>query len=137
MPPPLTNLRFPMTPKQVLSHIAEIAPMIGITVNRTEDPYFEWDGEGPDPRDEGYHCYTVDVMATTIIGGKAIHGANSIAGVYEMPNKHDPDINGYFLDMLIAALMNLKNNIEGGFDFRSKGFRDITSSVLASVRFHK
>ena len=43
--------------------LKEIAPNIAFTVGWEEDKHHVWDYEGPDPREEGFIPYDVDVSA--------------------------------------------------------------------------
>lgn len=101
-----------MKANQLLKGLAKVAPTVGITVNRTVDRHYEWDGDGPDPIEEGYLPYDIVVVATMIVDGKTLHGQDSLGGNYEKPGRHDPEVSGYFHQMLVAALEDLRLNLE-------------------------
>lgn len=97
----------PWSAGEVFAEIMQIAPDIAFTVDREEDPNFEWDGDGPDPREEGYVPYDVFVRARAIVKGTIIEGNSNLGGVYDEPGKPDMDIHGYLPQMLDDALDEL------------------------------
>lgn len=104
---------FATTPEGIISGLAKIAPHVAIDVNWEEDPHFVWDGDGPDPAEEGYIAYDVDVTAKTILDGREIYGRDSLGGVYEKPGHRDQEIHGYFYQMVDGALSGLYREISG------------------------
>lgn len=97
----------------IFRNLALVAPSISFEVNRTEDPYFVWDGDGPDPREEGYIPYDYDVYARAIIGGKLFEGRQSLGGSYGSPDDEDGDrdIHGYLPQMIDEALDELSEEV--------------------------
>jgi len=98
--------------------LAKAAPHIAFSVSYVEDPNFVWDGDGPDPREEGYAPYDVTVTAHTIINGVSFEGNNYLGGTYEKwgprghgPENPEPDIGGYLPQMIDEALDDLKANV--------------------------
>jgi hypothetical protein len=95
-------------------------PDVAITIERELDPYFSWDGDGPDPRDEGYSPYTVTVMAIAIRNGELLTGDDSLGGCYYRPNEPIDDVHGYLPQMVEEAVDELNAQIDlangGGFD---------------------
>ena len=88
------------------------APHIAFEVSYEEDPNFTWDGDGPDPANEGFAAYNVKVQALTIIKGSPVEGNNYLGGTYVKyrergPVNPDPDIGGYLPQMLDEALLDL------------------------------
>ncbi len=96
------------TPSAIFKRLKQIAPSIHFDVKYELDPSFVWDGDGPDPRDEGYDAYDVDVSASAVVDGHMVHGIESLGGTYDRPGKHDPDIGGYLPQMLEEAVMDLR-----------------------------
>lgn len=131
---------FATTPEGIISGLAKIAPHVAIDVSWKEDPYFRWDGEGPDPAEEGYVAYDVDVTAKAIIDGREVTGQDSLGGVYEKPGNQDQDIHGYFTGMVDRALSELYKEISG-FELKESRKRwqvetppEGTETVLAEIR---
>ena len=93
--------------KKIQKGLGQVAPSIAFSIEYTEDPHFQWDGDGPDPTDEGYVAYDVDVYARAIAGGETIEGRDSLGGTYDKPHKKDPNVGGYLIDMLGQALEDL------------------------------
>ena len=103
----------PATAAQILAKLKKAAPNIAISTAWHEDPHFRWDGDGPDPAEEGYLAYDVDVYARAIADGKLVEGTGSIGGSYSKPGEFDPEVNGYFLDLLRQALDDLWEQLPG------------------------
>ena len=70
-----------ISPQAIFRKLKEIAPDIAFAVEWEEDPGFVWDGDGPDPRDEGYIPHDVRVSAKTIIHGEEYEGVEYLGGV--------------------------------------------------------
>ena len=96
------------TPASIFASLKKVAPHISFSVERTEDPSFRWDGDGPDPTEEGYIAYDVDVYAKAIEDGDLVEGRASMGGHYDQPDKFDRDIGGYLPQMLEEAVEELK-----------------------------
>ena len=103
----------PTAGERILRRLKEIAPQILFKVRRTVDPGFVWDGEDPDPREEGYQVYDVDVIARAIVNGEEIEGNASMGGHYDMPGDFDPDVAGYLPQMLEEAVGELTEQVKG------------------------
>lgn len=97
----------------IFAALRRIAPNIAFSVEHTEDPNYRWDGDGPDPAEDGYVAYDVDVFARAIEGGEIVEGQDSLGGVYEIPGEFDPDIGGYLPQMLAGAIDELKSEVRG------------------------
>ncbi len=95
-------------PRVIKNTLKKIAPSIAFVVKWIPDNNFVWDGDGPDPADEGYMAYDVDVSAMAVINGERLWGVNSLGGVYTKPDEQDPDIGGYLIQMLDEALADLQ-----------------------------
>lgn len=105
---------FAVTPKGILNGLKRIAPNVEVEILWEEDPNFVWDGDGPDPVDDGYVAYDVSVKVTAVTTDEeGFEGANYLGGVYELPGVEDPDIHGYFTGMLQEALQELYTNMTG------------------------
>jgi len=85
-------------------------PEIVITVEWELDEYFEWDGDGPDPQDEGFSSYTVIVRAYRIAKGELETGAATLGGCYSKDaGKDDPEISGYLDQLIEDSLKDLNS----------------------------
>lgn len=93
--------------KTLRTKLAKLAPNISFSVEYTLDPHFQWDGDGPDPRDDGFEPFDVDVFARAIVAGETLEGRNSLGGCYEKPGEWEPDIGGYLPQMLDEAIDEL------------------------------
>lgn len=90
--------------------LREIAPSIVITVTWTPDPHCSWDGDGPDPREEGLNPYDVDVVATVIRNGEFVEGKASLGSTWKKHDEmteDDEDVHGYLPQMLQEAIKEL------------------------------
>lgn len=103
----------PATTNQIWKRLKDVCPNIQFEVTWSEDPHFEWDGDGPDPADRGYQPYDVDVYARAIIRGDLVEGRDSLGGVYEKPGAYDRDVNGYLPQMLLRAVDDLAPHVAG------------------------
>lgn len=99
------------TAPAIFRELRRISPDIAFAINWQEDPHFEWDGDGPDPRDEGFVPYDADVTAKTIIHGEEYEGKDSLGGVYDLPGEKDLDVHGYLPGMLHSALKELLGDL--------------------------
>ncbi len=106
--------KFATTPKGILSGIRRVAPDVEISINWQEDPHFEWDGDGPDPRASGYIPHDVTVRAEIRTDDDIlIFGEEYIGGVYEKEYEQSDDIHGYFPGMVNDALAELYKKAAG------------------------
>lgn len=94
-------------PAAIFKKLKQIAPNIAFSVSHTADPYHSWDGEGPDPRDEGFSPYDVEVTARAIVYGEEVQGQDTLGGSYDKPGEFDPDLYGYLPQMLREAVDDL------------------------------
>jgi hypothetical protein len=102
----MSNHKF--TPKlEYLQTLKQIAPAIALSVSRTHDENFVWDGDGPDPVDDGYLPFDVDVKARSIVQGEILEGSQSLGGSYFAPDEPIGDCHGYLPQMLEEAIADL------------------------------
>ena len=95
----------PTEPKQdCIEALRLTRPDVAITVTRELDPNFEWDGDGPDPTEDGFDAYDVDVVACTIRNGELIEGRSSLGGSYFLPDEPLADVHGYLPQMVDEAV---------------------------------
>ncbi len=110
----MAEKKFATTPKGIISGIGRVAPDVEISINWQEDPYFEWDGEGPDPRNSGYIPYYVTVRAEILTEEDIIiFGEDHLSGVYAKEYEQADDIHGYFTGMVFEALGELYKKASG------------------------
>lgn len=91
----------------LIAALAEIAPSLNISTAWTSDPYFKWDGDGPDPKKHGYLPHDVEVTATVIHAGQMMEATDYLGGCYDKPGKLCPEIHGYWNQMADAAISEL------------------------------
>ena|SRR5688572_16656156 len=105
-----------MNAEQIMERLREIAPNVAFSVSRESDPYFSWDGEGPDPRDEGFEPCNVTVTAKAIVNGRTVEGHDYLGGSYFKPDEKCGDVHGYLPQMLLEASedLRLQSPIEHG-----------------------
>lgn len=100
------------TPGQDLIQALKLSrPDIAISVTRSRDESFRWDGDGPDPEDEGYVAYDIDVTAITIRSGEILEGRDSLGGSYWSPDDPIGEVGGYLQDMVETAVEELDQAI--------------------------
>jgi len=105
-----------MDASKILESLKEICPNICVTVDREEDHYYSWDGDGNDPRDDGFQPYDVSVKATAIYKGNAISGVANMGGHYQKPDEFELDLGGYLPQMIEEALEELQEQTHGKID---------------------
>lgn len=105
--------RNPDPPEKIFHELKRIAPSIVFSVSRTEDEDSKWDGDGPDPAEEGFVAYNVEVTAMAIVKGEEIEGVTYLGGSYDKPGEQDPDIHGYLPQMLDDALDDMVGTLSG------------------------
>lgn len=95
----------------ILRQLNALAPSIAFSTHRDIDRDFPWDGDGPDPLDEGFECYQVTVSAKAIIYGHEITGEDRMGGHYDKPGELDADLGGYLPQMFDEAAEDLAKQI--------------------------
>ncbi len=90
-----------MKTPECIELLKESRPDIAITVSWEPDHYFSWDGDGEDPRNDGYDPHNVTVTASVIRNGELIQSHAYLGGCYSKNGgEDDPEISGY-LDQLV------------------------------------
>lgn len=103
-----------MTPEVLMANLGRHAPEVRLDVTWDRDPYYSWDGDGPDPADDGYLAHDVTASARAIIGSATpIHfsGSSCMGGCYDKPGALCPDIHGYLPQMLLEAVEELRDEV--------------------------
>src|SRR5687768_5872532 len=97
---------------RLLERLAAVAPQIAIQTIWEHNSDETWEGagdwtDGLDPED--WQCWQSEVKATAIFNGRKITGSDYLGGTWEKacdhPAKSNPDISGYFPQMVEAALL--------------------------------
>ncbi len=105
---------FAVTPKGILNGLRRVAPYLSVDVTWEPDYGEVWDGDGPDPREEGMVAHTVRVAVEIEDDeGEKFEGDDYLGGVWGVPGEEDPDVHGYFPGMLQQALQELYKNLTG------------------------
>lgn len=109
-----------MKKPRLILDLAKLAPNVAFDIRFERDRDFRWDGDGPDPEEDGYAAYDVDVVAAAIVGGELIERTESMGGHYEDPgNWSDDDLGGYLPQMLQGAAKELSESVDDP-DLRSQ-----------------
>jgi hypothetical protein len=95
----------------LIEKLKDERPDVCITVSREVDDTFVWDGDGPDPEDDGYLPYDVDVVASTIRAGVLIETRSSLGGSYFEDDEETGEIHGYLPQMVREALARLDKEL--------------------------
>jgi hypothetical protein len=103
--------RNPWSPEQVWQTLRRLAPSVVFSIHREIDRDFAWDGDGPDPEEEGYKPYNIEVKTAIIAEGRLIEHSEYLGGSYDKPGDFDPDVHGYLPQMLLEALNGLPKNV--------------------------
>jgi hypothetical protein len=90
-------------PQPCIEALRASRPDVAITVSRTIDSHFCWDGDGPDPYSEGYDPYDVTVRASVIRNGRLIEGESTLGGSYFRRDEPFNEIRGYLPQMVEEA----------------------------------
>lgn len=93
-----------------LAHLRTIAPSVAITVSREIDEHELWDGEGPDPREDGYQPYCVDVTSRIILDGEIVEARESLCSSYYLDDEPIGEAHGYLPQMLQESLKRLRSD---------------------------
>ena len=96
---------FPLLPE--LAH----RPDVAVILKRERDDYYQWDGDGPDPCEDGFDPYDVMVKVVTIRNGRLFEGKDTLGGCYFKPDEPFDEIHGYLPQMLEAALEELDQQL--------------------------
>lgn len=100
-----------MTAAQILDRLRETAPDVAFSVATQPDHDFRWDGDGPDPAEDGFTACDVDVTAAVVSGGRLISEVSSMGGHYTRADRPDDDLGGYLPQMLRDAADGLLRQI--------------------------
>jgi len=100
------------TESRIIPELLATRPDVVISVSRTHDEYFTWDGDGPDPEHDGFLPYDVSVTASTIRNGVLLFGESHLGGSYFLDDEPLADVHGYFDQMLAEALEELDAELE-------------------------
>lgn len=114
-------------PAALAESLAKAAPSICFLVSRDIDESYKWDGDGPDPRDEGFDPYDVDVTARIIVRGQIVQGSASLGGCYFRSDEPTGEIHGYLVQMLGEALENLSRTLSRNF-FAGRAFEEVEAA---------
>lgn len=121
-----------VSPELIEYQLRDIAPNVAFSAKKSEDRSYKWDGDGPDPVLEGFRAYDVTVKAKIIWGGRELEGESHLGGHYSQPREKLGDIGGYFPQMLLEALENLRDENRD----KIEGYA-IVSEINAARKFLK
>ncbi len=119
-----------MTSRQIFLRLAEIAPSIAFSQFREEDDSIPWDGDSPDPAEEGYRAYTVTVRAVAIEDGQQKEGNAYLGSCYFKDEEPIDDNGGYLPQMIEEAAADLLDDIND-----NPGNAAIVAQIEAAIGF--
>lgn len=96
-----------MTATEIYARLKTLAPSVVFSAKAEVDYNFRWDGDGPDPVDEGYDAHDVEVTATAVTEGTLQTGTAYMCGHYRKDDEPLDDLGGYLPQMLEEAAMEL------------------------------
>lgn len=97
-----------MKTQSKIETLRQTNPEIAISVHWEVDECFQWDGDGPDPQDEGYEPHNVTVTASAIREGVLIQSHAYLGGCYSADGgEDDPEISGYLDQLIDEAVADL------------------------------
>lgn len=100
-----------------LAALAKAAPFIAVETIWSHDDSARWDFEDPSMQEDDYQAWQSEVKVSAIVAGQMVSGSAYLGGTWEKfgdnPRESNPDISGYFPQMLDEALEELANLCEG------------------------
>lgn len=100
-----------MYDNEKIRKLAVERPDVAFRVERDLDETFVWDGDGPDPVEDGYYPYDVTVTAFTIRNGEVIEGTSTLGGSYYGYDEEIGEVHGYLPQMVDEALAELDKEL--------------------------
>lgn len=86
-------------------------PDVAIVITSERDQFYTWDGDGPDPAEDGYIPCDITVSALTIHNGRIVEASASLGGSYFLPGESFDDIHGYYPQMRDEAVLLLDQKL--------------------------
>lgn len=117
-------------PADYSSALVNLAPSIVFSATKTEDHSYVWDGDGPDPIEQGFSPYTVCVSAETIWRGVRVSGSAYLGGCYYADDEEVGDVNGYLNSMLEEAATNLLRRLA-----KEPGTQNLVAQLDATIEW--
>lgn len=101
-----------MNTQQLIEALRKTRPDVCVSIEWTPDPYYIWDGDGPDPETYGQTAHDVTARAVTIRNGRMVEGIDFLGGSYSpFGGPHCPDVHGYGCQMIEAAVADLDRQL--------------------------
>ncbi len=97
----------------MLQKLKELCPSIVFSISREIDEDEIWDGDGPDPKEDGYEPYCIDVEAVAIIDGDFVEGVAYLCSSYYQDDEPIGDAHGYLPQLLKDAVIDLNKQLLG------------------------
>jgi hypothetical protein len=116
-----------MTHTELYERLADIAPHVAFSASLEPDIDNVWDGDGPDPENEGMEAVEVRVSAQAIVNGWLYEGEAHLCGHYVYPGDLPDDISGYLPQKLEEAAKELLEQVEDPI------IRDELTKALAMI----
>lgn len=99
------------TKHEIFIKLATVAPSISFSVYREVDEFNTWDGDGPDPAEEGYEAFNVTASAKAVLNGEIVEGKAHLGGSYYLPSEPIGEVHGYLWQMLEEAAQELEEKL--------------------------
>lgn len=93
---------------EYMDSLKRVAPAIAFSVSREIDENFQWDGDGPDPIEEGFYPCDVTVSARAVVNGENFKGCAYLGGSYFKHGESCGEVGGYLPQMLEEAAQDLE-----------------------------
>jgi hypothetical protein len=101
-----------MTPDGIFAALCRIAPNVRFSTSKEVDPYYTWDGDGPDPVERGLYPHDVLFTCCVIVDGELKEAVASLGGSYFELDEEVGDAHGYLLDKLEEAALELMGELD-------------------------
>ncbi len=125
-----------LTRAGLVALLAKVAPSISVETIWEHDtdlhPDIRKDCDGfENENPEDWQAWRSEVCASAVVNGTMISGSDYLGGTWEKavdhPSKSNPDISGYFPDMLTEAVKELGKQVPTGHPLQ----REINAALVA------
>jgi hypothetical protein len=103
-----------LTAEQILSRLKDLAPDVAFSVVSEPLPDYVWDGDGPDPIEDGLMPHEVVVSARAVENAALIEDDKACYGHYLKEGESPGDVGGYLPQMLKDAASYLLKRLTDG-----------------------
>jgi hypothetical protein len=101
------------TSAELIEQLRTERPDVTVSVTWEHDPYCAWDGDGPDPEEDGLVAHDVCVSVRAIRRGELVEGTAYLGACFSpLGGPHCPEVDGYFPQLLEEALQELDEGLK-------------------------